>query len=53
MVYPLYDAKPSQKELWIGEGAEHAKSYLMHRDEYGDLIKKFALKYVNPNGVSF
>lgn len=53
MVYRLYDAKPSMKELWIGEGAEHAKSYLTHKEEYTQLIKKFALKYVNPNGVSF
>lgn len=53
MVYRLYDAKPGMKELWIGEGAEHAESYLKHREEYTALIKKFTLKYVNPNGVSF
>ena len=53
MVYRLYRAKPSKKELWIAEGAEHAESYKLHRDEYTHHIKKFALKYVNPNGVSY
>ena len=34
MVYRLYDAKPSKKQLWIAEGAEHALSYKMHPQEY-------------------
>ena len=53
MVRRLYRAKPSQKEMWIADGAEHAESYKLHRGEYTRRIKKFALKYVNPNGVSF
>ena len=34
MAYRLYAAKPSKKELWIADGANHAESYLMHKDEY-------------------
>lgn len=34
MVYRLYQAKPSNKKLWIAPGAEHASSYLTHPDEY-------------------
>ena len=48
MVHRLYDAKPSEKELWIAEGAEHAESYLTHPAEYTQRIKDFCL---NPNGL--
>jgi hypothetical protein len=41
MVYPLYEAKPGPKSLWIAEGAEHALSYLEHKDEYIAKIKEF------------
>lgn len=41
MVYPLYEAKPSAKELWIAEGAEHALSYKEHKDEYIGKVKDF------------
>jgi hypothetical protein len=41
MVYRLYEAKPSKKSLWITEGAEHAKSYLMHKEEYVDKVRNF------------
>lgn len=41
MVHRLYDAKPDKKELWIAEGAEHAKSYLRHREEYVEHVKRF------------
>lgn len=34
MAYRLYAAKPSKKELWIAEGANHAESYLKHKDDY-------------------
>ena len=34
MAYRLYAAKPSKKELWIADGANHAESYLKHKDEY-------------------
>lgn len=41
MVYRLYDAKPSKKQLWITEGAGHAESYLMHKEEYIQRVKDF------------
>ena len=41
MVYRLYEAKPSRKKLWIAEGAEHAKSYLTHKDEYFHEVQSF------------
>ena len=41
MVYPLYEAKPGAKELWIAEGAEHALSYKKHKADYIEKIKAF------------
>lgn len=41
MVYPLYEAKPDAKELWIAEGAEHALSYKKHKADYIEKIKAF------------
>ena len=41
MVYPLYEAKPFPKELWVAEGAEHAQSYHDHKEEYIRKIKQF------------
>ena len=34
MVYPLYEAKPNPKELWIVPGAKHAVSYKENKTEY-------------------
>lgn len=45
MVRQLYAAKPSPKELWIAEGAEHGESYLKHPDEYRERIRDFLQKY--------
>lgn len=41
MVQRLYESKRSNKELWIAEGAEHAESYLKHRNEYIKRLKAF------------
>ena len=41
MVYPLYEAKPEPKSLWIASGAEHAKSYKEHKAEYISRIREF------------
>lgn len=41
MVYRLYEAKPSKKELWIAEGAQHAVSYMNHKTEYVERVKNF------------
>ena len=41
MVYPLYEAKPDAKALWIAEGAEHALSYPEHKAEYISRLRAF------------
>lgn len=41
MVYRLYKAKPEPKALWIGKDAIHARSYMMHKAEYTEVIRKF------------
>ena len=41
MVYPLYEAKPEPKQLWVASGAEHAQSYKEHKTEYISLIRAF------------
>lgn len=44
MAQRLYESKRSNKELWIAEGAEHAESYLKHKDEYIKRLKAFVSK---------
>ena len=39
MVYPLYEAKPEPKELWIVPGAAHALSYKENKQEYTDKVR--------------
>jgi fermentation-respiration switch protein FrsA (DUF1100 family) len=46
MVYELYDAKPEPKELWVVPEAEHAKSYLLNREEYTEKVRQFTDKYM-------
>jgi fermentation-respiration switch protein FrsA (DUF1100 family) len=48
MVYPLYEAKPGAKELWIAEGAEHALSYKEHKAGYISKIKAFVTQSSSP-----
>ncbi len=48
MVYPLYEAKPGVKELWIAEGAEHALSYKEHKAGYISKIKAFVTQSSSP-----
>jgi fermentation-respiration switch protein FrsA (DUF1100 family) len=47
MVYPLYEAKPAPKELWIVEGAAHAESYLTNPAAYTEKVRNFVRKYIN------
>lgn len=47
MVYPLYEAKPQPKELWVVPGAAHAMSYKDYPREYTEHVKKFVEKYVH------
>ena len=41
MVYPLYEAKPEPKTLWIAPGSDHAASYQDHPEEYTEQVKNF------------
>ncbi|MCR5680347.1 MAG: alpha/beta hydrolase [Prevotella sp.] len=41
MVYRLYQAKPSQKELWVVKGAAHALAYSVDPTEYARRVARF------------
>ena len=41
MVFRLFEAKLSMKELWITSHTEHAESYKNHRDEYISKVRAF------------
>lgn len=47
MVYPLFEAKPEPKELWIVPGAKHAMSYRDYPQEYTERVKNFVEKYIH------
>ena len=46
MVYPLFEAKPGDKELWVVPGAAHAMSYRDNREEYTQRVARFVERYV-------
>lgn len=46
MVYPLYEAKPDPKALWIAPGSAHALSYHDHPEEYTARVKAFVEEYI-------
>ncbi len=46
MVYPLYHDCPTDKDLLIVEGADHAESYKLAPEAYEEKIKAFAEKYL-------
>lgn len=48
MVYPLYEAKPQPKELWIAPGSGHAFAYRDHRKEYIRKVEAFVNRYNTP-----
>ena len=41
MVYALYQAKPGNKQLWVAEGSEHARSYKDHKADYIERVRDF------------
>ncbi len=47
MVYPLYDAKPGEKELWLAPGSKHAVSYMDHKAEYTRRVLEFTEKHLD------
>ncbi len=46
MVYPLYEAKPAPKELWVVPDAAHDDSYPMYQQEYTEKVRQFTYKYI-------
>lgn len=46
MVYPLYNAKPEPKTLWIVPDTEHADSYHNYPEEYTERVGKFVKEYM-------
>ena len=46
MVYPLYEAKPGEKELWVVPGAAHALSYRDNRVEYTRRVGEFVGEHI-------
>lgn len=47
MVYPLYEVKPGEKELWVVPGAAHAASYRDRREEYTRRVGEFVGRYIH------
>ncbi|MCF0168308.1 MAG: alpha/beta hydrolase, partial [Bacteroidales bacterium] len=45
-VYPLYEAKPEPKELWIVPDTRHVRAYINYPEEYTRRVKEFTEKYV-------
>ncbi len=48
MVYPLYEAKPGEKELWVVPGAAHALSYRDNRAAYTACVGAFVDRWLGP-----
>lgn len=46
MVYPLYNAKPKPKEIWVTSGCQHASSYRDYTTEYTSRVIAFVKKYI-------
>ena len=45
-VYPLYEAKPQPKALWIAHGSKHADAYGDYKEEYTHRVLEFVEKYM-------
>ncbi|MBQ2446867.1 MAG: alpha/beta hydrolase [Bacteroidales bacterium] len=46
MIYPLYEAKSGDKEMWLSPGVDHARSYKMYPEEYTRRVEAFVSKYI-------
>ena len=46
MVYPLFEAKPQPKALWIAPGSKHADAYADHKEEYARRVVAFVEQYI-------
>lgn len=50
MVYPLFEAKHGEKELWIAPGSAHAASYADHPESYARCVVDFVQRYMGDGG---
>lgn len=50
MVHEVFRAKGSDKEIWIPEGVEHARSFDKRNQEYKRRVRAFAEKYIPASG---
>ena len=46
MIYPLYEAKNGEKEMWLVPGVAHAVAYTKYPQEYTERVKAFVSKYI-------
>ncbi len=46
MVYDVYEADSSPKELYIVPNADHADSYEENKEEYKQKVQDFVLSYI-------
>lgn len=49
MVYDLYEANASPKELYIVPGAKHAYAYVMNKGKYRHVVSTFLKKNLSPS----
>lgn len=47
MVYPLYEAKRGEKQLYISPGSKHANSYWDHPEEYTTTVRDFLSPHIH------
>ncbi|PLS33785.1 alpha/beta hydrolase [Carnobacterium maltaromaticum] len=47
MVYKVYEANASEKELYIAPNSEHAKAYEKNKVEYSQKVQDFVGKYIS------
>lgn len=47
MVYELYDACASEKDLLVIDGAQHAESFKIDPESYKSKVREFIAKYIN------
>lgn len=47
MVYDVYEANPSPKELYIAPNADHAESYEQNKEDYKKKVQDSVLEYIS------
>ncbi len=47
MARPIYEAKPSPKQLYMAQGSAHARSLSDHRLQYTQIVHQFVAKYIH------